>query len=205
MNYMQELNQLLYLESEVGKPAAPHNPIVIDLFAGCGGLALGFEAQILAHGFEMNADCCATYENNLSGTCTQIVLTKETPLPKASVVIGGPPCQPFSVGGHQKGLKDSRDGLPIFIEAITGEAALWEKIRPQIWLFENVRGLLYRNKWYLNEIVERMRGLGYIVESPMQTFRRPLRRPPKTLKPVCCRTQRKVQVSIPSALPRQCR
>jgi DNA (cytosine-5)-methyltransferase 1 len=102
---------------------------------------LVFEAQgFETHGFEMDTDSCATYRKKLKGNCTQIVLTPETVLPAAPVLIGGPPCQPFSVGGNQKGLKDARDGFPIFISAV-------ERLRPEIWLFEKVRGLLYRNKW----------------------------------------------------------
>src|SRR5437773_1106014 len=98
------------------KPASNRGPLVVDLFAGCGGLALGFEAQgFETHGFEMDEDCCATYSRNLSGTCTNIFLTESTELPATSVIIGGPPCQPFSVGGNQHGLKDSRDGFPVFI------------------------------------------------------------------------------------------
>jgi DNA (cytosine-5)-methyltransferase 1 len=131
---------------------------VVDLFAGCGGLSLGFEAQgFETHGFEMDADSCATYKRNLKGQCTQVVLTPELELPTATVLIGGPPCQPFSVGGNQKGLEDSRDGFPIFISAV-------KKLGPEIWLFENVRGLLYKNKWYLDEVVKSLQNLGYIVD-----------------------------------------
>lgn len=151
MSYLDKINRVL-------KPAASRSPLVVDLFAGCGGLSLGFEAQgFETHGFEMDNDSCATYRKNLKGNCTQIVLTTETVLPSAPVLIGGPPCQPFSVGGNQKGLKDSRDGFPIFISAV-------EKLRPEIWLFENVRGLLYRNKWYLDEIACALQSLGYVVE-----------------------------------------
>lgn len=133
-------------------------PLVLDLFAGCGGLSLGFEAQGFAtHGFEMEVDCCATYQKNLLGPCEQVFLTPDSPLPKAKVVIGGPPCQPFSVGGLQQGLKDSRDGFPVFISAI-------KRLQPEIWLFENVRGLLYSNKWYFDEIVSSLQALGYVVE-----------------------------------------
>ena len=131
---------------------------MLDLFAGCGGLSLGFEAQGFAtHGFEMDADCCATYQRNLHGKCEQVFLTPESAFPPASVVIGGPPCQPFSVGGHQRGLKDSRDGFPVFIAAI-------KKLQPEIWLFENVRGLLYSNKWYFDEVISALQSLGYVVE-----------------------------------------
>ncbi len=131
---------------------------VLDLFAGCGGLALGFEAQgFETHGYEMNAACCATYRCNLLGTCTQAILTTDTDLPPADVIIGGPPCQPFSVGGNQLGLADSRDGFPAFISAV-------ERLQPRIWLIENVRGLLYKNKWYLDEILHALRSLGYETE-----------------------------------------
>ncbi len=140
------------------RPAPGSGGAVVDLFAGCGGLALGFEAQGFAtHGFERSADACATYRGNLGAPCTQVELTPDTALLPANVLIGGPPCQPFSVGGHQKGLGDSRDGFPTFIAAV-------QQLRPALWLFENVRGLLYQNKWYLDEICERLAGLGYVVE-----------------------------------------
>lgn len=151
MSYIEKINQVL-------KPAINQSPSVIDLFAGCGGLSLGFEAQGFAtHGFEMDSDSCATYNQNLKGECTKVVLTNETDLPSCDVLMGGVPCQPFSVGGKQKGLQDSRDGFPIFINAV-------KKLNPQIWLFENVRGLLYRHKWYFDEIIQALRNLGYIVE-----------------------------------------
>ena len=151
MTYSEKLNQRLV-------PAKGGAPLVVDLFAGCGGLALGFEAHgFHTIGFEQDADCCATYERNLEGRCEQVTLTPETPLPPASVVIGGPPCQPFSVNGHQKGLHDARDGFPAFISAIS-------RLNPDIWLFENVRGVLYGNRWYFDEITNALRNLGYIVE-----------------------------------------
>ncbi|MGB3206469.1 MAG: DNA cytosine methyltransferase [Crinalium sp.] len=151
IRYIDKINYLL-------KPATSRSPLVLDLFAGCGGLSLGFEAQgFETYGFEADADACATYKKNLKGECTQIILTPETELPTAPVLIGGPPCQPFSVGGKQKGLKDSRDGFPIFISAV-------KKLRPDIWMFENVRGLLYKNKWYLDEVTQALQSLGYIVE-----------------------------------------
>ncbi|MDI9334090.1 MAG: DNA cytosine methyltransferase [Cytophagales bacterium] len=151
MNYAQHINTLL-------KPKIAASPLVLDLFAGCGGLALGFEAAGFATlGFEMDNDCCATYKHNLHGDCHPVKLTPETVFPKAQVVIGGPPCQPFSVGGHQLGIQDARDGFPSFISAI-------RQAQPDIWMFENVRGLMYRNKWYLDKIIESLQALGYVVE-----------------------------------------
>lgn len=151
MSYVTTINTIL-------KPNKTRSPLVLDLFAGCGGLALGFEALgFETLGFEMDSDCCATYSHNLSGDCINIKLTPEYSFPKAQVVIGGPPCQPFSVGGQQKGLNDSRDGFPIFISAV-------KQAEPDIFIFENVRGLLYRNKWYLDEVIQSLEKLGYIIE-----------------------------------------
>lgn len=130
----------------------------IDLFAGCGGLSFGFEAcGIRTSGYEMKPDYANTYNQNLTGSCTCKRLELGEEYPPAQIVIGGPPCQPFSVGGKQLGLQDSRDGFPVFIEAI-------EKVDPDIWIFENVRGILYRNKHYFEEIITRLKELNYVVE-----------------------------------------
>ncbi|MDD2692390.1 MAG: DNA cytosine methyltransferase [Simplicispira sp.] len=151
MNYVEKINTLL-------KPKQGGSPLVLDLFAGCGGLALGFEAQgFETLGFEMDSDCCATYKKNLSGDCIQAKIDSSYEFPRAQVVIGGPPCQPFSVGGHQKGIRDARDGFPAFISAV-------EQAKPDIWMFENVRGLMYKNKNYLETIISELEGMGYIVE-----------------------------------------
>jgi DNA (cytosine-5)-methyltransferase 1 len=151
VTYAAHLNSTL-------KPVANAKPLVLDLFAGCGGLALGFESQgFETLGYEMDADCCATYRHNLHGDCIQAKLDRDYVFPKAQVVIGGPPCQPFSVGGHQNGIRDARDGFPAFISAV-------EQAQPEIWMFENVRGLMYRNRNYLDVIIEALEGLGYVIE-----------------------------------------
>lgn len=140
----------------------PHKSIknaftALDLFAGCGGLALGFEAAgFKTIGYEKDPDAVATYRANLLGKCNQTLLTTKTIFPSTDLIIGGPPCQPFSVGGKQMGLKDSRDGFPIFINAIKQQ-------KPRMWLFENVRGMLYKNKHYLNEVINELECLGYVV------------------------------------------
>ena len=129
--------------------------VAIDLFAGCGGLALGFEsAGIETIGFEQNKDAVATYNKNLSGKCFETYLTTDTIFPDADLIIGGPPCQPFSVGGKQLGLDDSRDGFPVFLHAV-------KSVKPRLCLFENVRGMMYKNKEYLVEIIEQLESLGY--------------------------------------------
>lgn len=158
LNYISLLNTKL-------RPIPNGTPLVLDLFAGCGGLALGFEAQGFSTlGFEKDPDCCATYEKNLYGRCVHIELTRSSKYPKADVIIGGPPCQPFSVRGKRQGTSDKRDGFPAFISAI-------EQVQPKIFIFENVRGMVHkRNKWYLDEIVSTLRSFKYLIEFQLLNF-----------------------------------
>lgn len=148
MSYIDLINNLL-------TPKITEKAVVLDLFAGCGGLGLGFEASgFKTIGVEMNPDAAITYKTNLKGDCLVEKLTLDSEYPHAEIVIGGPPCQPFSVGGNQNGIHDSRNGFPFFIDAI-------RKVKPKVFMFENVRGLLYSNKWYLESIIEELESLGY--------------------------------------------
>ena len=133
-------------------------PFVIDLFAGCGGLALGFEALGMETvGYEMKPEAVRTYNANLHGRCVETTLSIGEPSGRADVVIGGPPCQPFSQIGYQRGVRDERDGFPIFLDAV-------ERIRPRIAVIENVRGMLFRNKHYLRGAVGELERFGYTVD-----------------------------------------
>ncbi len=140
------------------KPSITEREIVLDLFAGCGGLSLGFEAAgYKTIGYEMDNAASETYNKNLVGDCFPIKLELGFEYPKADIIIGGPPCQPFSVGGHQKGMEDARDGFPVFIDAV-------KRLQPKVFMFENVRGLLYTNKWYFDLVLTELRKLGYIID-----------------------------------------
>lgn len=140
------------------RPSATEPARVLDLFAGCGGLSLGFEAAgYETVGYECDESAAATYNLNLRGTCHVVRLEKGFDYPQADIIIGGPPCQPFSVFGNQKGIDDARDGFPIFIDAV-------ERLRPRVFMFENVRNLAYSHKWYFDLIRAELARLGYIVE-----------------------------------------
>lgn len=152
MDWLTELHTTLSLSEEKKYTA-------LDLFAGCGGLSLGFEAAgIRTIGYEMTGDCCATYRNNLHSECYQTVIDERTEFPAASILIGGPPCQPFSRFGKQLGQADSRNGFPAFVSAV-------RRIRPDIWIFENVKGLPESMHDYYESVLEELRGLGYEVEA----------------------------------------
>ncbi len=112
----------------------------VELFSGAGGLALGLERA----GFESVAlverdpDACATLRLNrpdwnvLETDVRKIDFTQLGPV---HLVAGGPPCQPFSMGGKANGYEDHRDMFPQAVRAV-------RELRPLAFVFENVRGLL---------------------------------------------------------------
>jgi DNA (cytosine-5)-methyltransferase 1 len=123
----------------------------IELFAGAGGLGLGIEKAGFDHSLviERDPDACATVRFNFSRKRNG---HSSWPLheldvrhfdfsrfaDKVELVSGGPPCQPFSIGGRHRGFNDSRDMFP---EA----ARVVRSVRPKAFIFENVRGLLRRS------------------------------------------------------------
>lgn len=151
MKYVEYINKTLV-------PRKTETARVIDLFAGCGGLSLGFEAAgYVTTGYECNVPASETYNENLNGHCYTQMLEVGQDYPDADIIIGGPPCQPFSVAGNQMSMNDARDGFPIFIDAV-------RRLKPKVFMFENVRNLAYSHKWYLDLIVSELRALGYLVE-----------------------------------------
>ena len=85
-------------------------------------------------------------------------------LPDADVVIGGPPCQPFSDAGENEGEDDERDCIPDFCAAV-------ERVKPRMFLMENVRGLLKeKHLRYFGRVLTRLEaaGPGYVVHYQFQ-------------------------------------
>lgn len=123
----------------------------IELFAGGGGLALGFHDAQVDHEVvcEWDADSCATLRKNWTDPSG---LNLRTDIREGDVrdmdfrefegrvdlVTGGPPCQPFSIGGKAQGYNDQRDMFP-------QAARVVRETRPRAFVFENVRGLLRRS------------------------------------------------------------
>lgn len=118
----------------------------VELFSGCGGLALGTARAGFRHALmvEWNDDACDTLMWNKR---LGVEHAKHWPVRKADVreidwtligsvdlVAGGPPCQPFSIGGKHRGNADSRDMWPEAVRAV-------RELSPTAFLFENVRGL----------------------------------------------------------------
>lgn len=143
--------------------AAPHaRPLwAIDLFAGCGGLSLGLEQA----GFtpllvcEINRDALATYlanrqhladglacfEDVAAITDTRLAelqtLWRARGIPEIDLIAGGPPCQGYSGIGHRRSYAVEKAQIPsnhLFKEM----ARIVARLRPRMFLFENVKGLL---------------------------------------------------------------
>ena len=85
------------------KPLKGRGPTVLELFAGCGGLALGFKRAglrtVLA--VEWDAAACETLRRNITERVAQCAIEEIEEFPKADVVAGGPPCQGFSNLGER--------------------------------------------------------------------------------------------------------
>ncbi|RFS22703.1 DNA cytosine methyltransferase [Chitinophaga silvatica] len=111
---------------------------VVSLFAGCGGLDLGFKQAgydiIWANDFLK--DACETYKKNIGDHIVHgdINTVDVNSIPQADVMIGGPPCQSFSLVG-KRDPKDERSNL------VWSYLKVLEHVNPKIFLFENVTGI----------------------------------------------------------------
>jgi DNA (cytosine-5)-methyltransferase 1 len=111
---------------------------VVSLFTGCGGLDLGFYEngyKILWANDVIN-DFCITYKNNFNHDAIvgDINNINKEMIPKSDLIIGGPPCQSFSLVGKRNSEDLRGDLVWSYIEVL-------RNIRPKVFLFENVLGL----------------------------------------------------------------
>jgi len=116
----------------------------ISLFSGAGGLDLGFlnEGFSIVYAVDNDKDSCRTYEQNIGShvQCLDVRAVSAKALPPADVVIGGPPCQGFSVAGHMD-PNDPRSGLVWEFFRVVREA------RPKAFVMENVKALAALSRW----------------------------------------------------------
>ncbi|MEA5533430.1 DNA (cytosine-5-)-methyltransferase [Crocosphaera sp. XPORK-15E] len=127
---------------------------VLSLFSGGGGLDLGFDHAGFQHyeSYEIMRDAAVTIVQNRPKWNVFYgedgnVRNKNWKLlkDKIDVIHGGPPCQPFSLAGYQRGSEDDRDLFPEFIRAIL-------EIKPKAFVAENVKALTNKKfETYLNQ------------------------------------------------------
>lgn len=132
----------------------------IELFCGAGGLALGLQKAGFHHKalFELNKNACANIEANINAGLDDIKewrvyqsdvrsVSYHGLTGKINMISGGPPCQPFSLGGKAQAYNDNRDMFPEAVRAV-------QEIMPEVFIFENVRGLLRKSfSAYFNYII----------------------------------------------------
>ena len=128
---------------------------VISLFSGCGGMDLGFEGNFdfLGKHYSKNKfeivfandileEACKTYEHNFKTKpyCGDVKNLDLKTLPEADIVIGGFPCQDFSLAGKRNGLSAERGRLYLEMKKVI------EHVRPIAFVAENVDGIRKTNK-----------------------------------------------------------
>lgn len=119
----------------------------LEIFSGCGGLAFGVAEAGFDHVMviENDKNACATLASNKERgilhfadwrvEASDVQDVDFAGVGRVDLISGGPPCQPFSIGGKHKGPTDKRNMWPEAIRAV-------RELSPKAFLFENVRGLL---------------------------------------------------------------
>jgi DNA (cytosine-5)-methyltransferase 1 len=138
----------------------------IDLFAGTGGIKIGFEQACSKFGIEtecvfsaeIDKNACKSYELNFGHNPFNDI-TKVNELPKFDFMLAGFPCQSFSYAGKRRGFGDTRGTLFFDVER------LLKKYKPKGFLLENVRGLTTHDKGRtFQTIIHSLESIGYKVE-----------------------------------------
>lgn len=139
----------------------------LDLFAGIGGIRIGFEkagfTTVFANDFEKT--CKETYDLNFKTTKLVVEDIRKIgvyDLPEFDFLLGGFPCQPFSIAGYRQGFKDRKDRGNLFFNI----AEIIEARRPSGFLLENVKNLKGHDNGNTYRVIrETLEGLGYFVKS----------------------------------------
>ena len=174
---MSFLPQMLIPDNLLSRAATVQRPIGIDLFAGCGGLSLGFEqagfdivaaveidpihAAVHEYNFPYSKTICADIKNVDGADIRRLANIDDRDV---DVVFGGAPCQGFSMIG-KRALDDPRNQL------ISHYLRIVRDIRPKYCVLENVKGLTVgRHAQFLEELIAELRAIRYKVLLPYRVL-----------------------------------
>ncbi len=179
---------------------------ILDLFSGAGGFSYGMEKNphfITCVALDFNPKAIDTFKYNMPQAKTIVgditdptIKAKVIELSRAegvNMIIGGPPCQGFSLKGKKLGLDDPRNFL--FKEYLKIVGAL----QPEVFVIENVKALLSTSAgWFRDQIVSTVQSMGYKVSYGVLTasdFGVPQSRQRAIF--ICCKTK---QIPLPKPL-----
>lgn len=145
---------------------------ILDVFCGAGGLSYGIDKNKHFHtkvAIDFDEKAAETFKRNMpdaevivgdiTDTNVKQKIIELSRKEKVNMIVGGPPCQGYSMKGKKLGLKDPRNFL--FREYLN----LVKELQPDVFVIENVKGLLLAsNGWFKDEILTAVSNLGYWVE-----------------------------------------
>lgn len=152
---------------EIKKNRTKHGFKTIDLFAGVGGIRIGFEnagfKTVFANDFE--ASCRDTYDLNFRDSKLVVEDIRKIgidDLPEFDFLLGGFPCQAFSIAGYRQGFNDEKGRGNLFFDV----ARIIDKRKPEGFLLENVKNLKSHDGGKTFRIIEEtLRDLGYYIKT----------------------------------------
>lgn len=145
---------------------------ILDLFCGAGGFSYGMEKnpdfetvialdndKFAGETFKRNMPSAVVVIGDITNSEIKKIVSTQAKELGVNMIIGGPPCQGYSMKGKKLGLQDPRNFL--FREYLN----FVKELQPDIFIIENVKGLLVTsNGWFKDEIVRTIAELGYFVE-----------------------------------------
>ena len=148
-----------------------NNPKILSLFSGCGGLDLGFHQAgyetVWANDFSHWA--CESFRKNIGDVIVEGDIEQIDPndptIPDCDIILGGFPCQDFSMIWKQPGLEGERGNLyKSFLRFVNAK-------KPKVFVAENVKGLLTANKKKaIQQIITDFENCGYYVQAKLYNF-----------------------------------
>lgn len=133
----------------------------ISLFAGIGGICLGFKnaGVDIVYANDMDKNACITYRNNYDHLLQEAKIedVNEKELPDADMVLFGFPCTSFSIAGRREGFEDEKSGH-LFFEALR----IIKEKKPRVFFLENVKNLVSHDKGNTFKVItESLKEEGY--------------------------------------------